>query len=118
MSGERRQYGETMRAKCRRGEAAGDCRDCGAKGPHRLPDGSTSKRCARCRGLRSSRAPGSGRTRRAAGAAAGTVAVTLHVPAALHARIAADAADRGESLEAWLLAAAREGFGPEPEGEA
>ena len=33
----------------RRWEAQGDCRDCGARGPHRLPDGRLTKRCARCR---------------------------------------------------------------------
>ena len=69
MSG-RRQYGETMQAKRARWEAAGDCRDCGAPGPHRLPDGQLSKRCAACRDKHSSRAPGSGRMRRAAGAVA------------------------------------------------
>ena len=108
----RRQYGETMRAKRARWEAAGDCRDCGAPGPHRLPDGSTSKRCARCRRGRSSRAPGSGRSKRAAA----TVAVTLHLPAALHHRIREDAEARGESVADWLLAEARAIFEPEPEG--
>ena len=57
-------YGETMRDKRARWAAQGDCRDCGAPGPHRLPDGKLSKRCARCRRLRSSRAPGSGRAKR------------------------------------------------------
>ena len=111
MSG-RRQYGETMRDKRARWEVAGDCRDCGAKGPHRLPDGSTSKCCARCRRGRSSRAPGSRRSKRAAV----TVAVTLHLPAALHRRIREDAESRGESVEAWLMAEARAIFEPEPEG--
>ena len=62
-------YGETMRDKRRRWEAQGDCRDCGARGPHRLPDGKLTKRCARCRRGRSSRAPGSGRVRRSEGKA-------------------------------------------------
>lgn len=106
-------YGETMREKRARWEAAGDCRDCGAKGPHRLPDGTPSKRCARCRRGRSSRAPGSGRSQRAAA----TVAVTVPLPAALHRQIREDAESRGESVEAWLLAAARESFEPEPDGD-
>lgn len=100
---ERRQYGETMRDKRARWAAAGDCRDCGATGPHRLPDGSISKRCARCRRGRSSRAPGSGRSKRAAV----TIAVTVHFPAALHHRILADAESRGETVADWLLAEAR-----------
>ena len=102
MSG-RRQYGETMRDKRARWEAAGDCRDCGAPGPHRLPDGTPSKRCARCRRGRSKRA-------------AATVAVTLHLPGPLHHRIREDAESRGETVEAWLLAEARAIFEPEPEG--
>ena len=47
-----------------------------------------------------------------------TVAVTLHLPAALHRRIREDAESRGETVEAWLLAEARAIFEPEPEGEA
>ena len=107
-----RSYGEPMAVKRARWEAAGDCRDCGAKGPHRLPDGTPSKRCARCRRGRGSRTPGSGWGKRAAA----TVAVTLYLPVALHRRIREDAEARGESVEAWLLAAARESFEPEPEG--
>ena len=57
-----------------------------------------------------------GARERAAGAAAGTVAVTLHLPGPLHHRIREDAESRGESVEAWLLAEARAIF--EPEGEA
>ena len=46
-----------------------------------------------------------------------TVAVTLHLPAALHRRIREDAESRGETVEAWLLAEARAIFEPDPDRE-
>ena len=101
MSG-RRQYGETMREKRARWKAAGLCRDCGA--PEDKPG---SGRCAR---HRESRNRGNYRRRH--------VAVTVHLPGPLHHRIREDAESRGESVADWLLAAARESFEPEPEGEA
>ena len=55
-------YGETMREKRARWVAEGRCRNCGVPGPHRKPDGTLSKNCARCR-KHGSRAPGGGRHR-------------------------------------------------------
>ena len=57
--------------------------------------------------------------RRSATPPAKLVEVRVRMPADLHRRILRDAADRGESVEAWMVAAARETFeAPEPgEGE-
>ena len=96
-----RPYGERMADKRARWESEGRCRDCGA--PLDRPG---SKKCAR---HRASRNRANYRKRGPGAPARGVDLVTVEVrmPADLYRRILADAADRDESVEAWLTAEAR-----------
>lgn len=86
-------YGESMSDKRRRWIAAGLCRGCG--GP--LRPGETS--CGRCCGKR-----GRGEDRKAK---RDLVAVEVRMPSELYRAILAEATERGESVETWLVAEAR-----------
>ena len=79
-------------------------------------DGAGDRKAVRAGG-RSSHGRRGGR--RSAPPPAKLVEVRVRMPADLHRRILRDAADRGESVEAWMVAAARETFeAPDPgEGE-
>ena len=59
----------------------------------------------------------SSRGRRSGPPPAKLVEVRVRMPSDLHRRILRDAADRGESVEAWMVAAARETFEAPAPGE-
>lgn len=86
-------YGESMSDKRRRWIATGRCR--GSGGP--LEPG--EKRCKRCRSKR-----GRGEDRKAK---RDLVAIEVRMPSDLYRAILADATERGESVETWIVAEAR-----------